>query len=541
MAMAGLQWQWVQQPYVRQLVWVIVPVAAGVVATRYIIQIHRLFAGVGYLPGDRTLLGPNSIIPKMLPYIPFINRGFDFAYRQGYDIFKKYNTDVISRFGFIPHWFSVFVADAAIAREITSNRVAFPKPVHLYKPINIYGTNVVTSEHEEWKVHRRITAPSFSERNNRMVCEEGTRLMYELFDLWAKQGDGTRIEVENAVETTTDFALMVIAAAGFGARFAWDDERKPSAGYKFNFLTALKVVMTNIFFRIAFPDMILGLWKRGRDVRDASRDFRRYMVEMIEARKRQAPEDRRADLLSNLISAAALEDWSVDKSSQFGFGDEELVGNVFIFLFGGHETTAHSLAFTLGLLAAHPDVQQKLYESLKELVSEGGSPTYADIVRWPYGLAVIYEALRLYSPVSVFPKLAAEDSTFVTYSNDGDNTPILITIPKDTTILIDIAAIHRNPKYWKEPNEFRPERFMGDYNRDAFFSFGAGPRSCMGKRFSEIEALTFLANLVLKYRFEGTPLNEKETTEERKARLLRWKLGGLTLYPERLPLTFIRR
>ncbi|KAG8772113.1 hypothetical protein FRC15_002972 [Serendipita sp. 397] len=63
----------------------------------------------------------------------------------------------------------------------------------------------------------------------------------------------------------------------------------------------------------------------------------------------------------------------------------------------------------------------------------------------------------------------------------------------------------------------------------------------MGKRFSEIEALTFLANLVLKYRFEGTPLNEKETTEERKARLLRWKLGGLTLYPERLPLTFIRR
>ncbi|KAG8843500.1 hypothetical protein FRB91_003314 [Serendipita sp. 411] len=102
-------------------------------------------------------------------------------------------------------------------------------------------------------------------------------------------------------------------------------------------------------------------------------------------------------------------------------------------------------------------------------------------------------------------------------------------------------ALHYNPKYWKDPHEFRPERFMGDYNRDAFYPFAAGPRACMGRRFAEIEALTFLANLVIAYRFEGTPLSDRETLEERNARLLRWSMGSITIHPEKVPLTMIRR
>ncbi|KAG8807273.1 hypothetical protein FRC17_004539 [Serendipita sp. 399] len=262
---------------------------------------------------------------------------------------------------------------------------------------------------------------------------------------------------------------------------------------------------------------------------------------MIEARKREAPADRRADLLSNLISAADLENSTVEKNSQYSFGDEELIGNVFIFLFAGHETTAHSLAFTLALVAAHQDVQEKLYQSLRDLVPHGEQATYAEIVRWSYGLAVIYEALRLYSPVPTYPKYAAEDYTVVTYSNDGQNTPRTVTIPKGARIMINIAGLHYNPKYWTDPHEFHPERFMGDYNRDAFFSFAAGPRSCMGRRFSEIEALTFLAVLVLNYRLEGTPLHAKETKEEINERILRWRMGSLTLCPEKLPLTMVRR
>ncbi|KAG8807815.1 hypothetical protein FRC17_004255 [Serendipita sp. 399] len=335
---------------------------------------------------------------------------------------------------------------------------------------------------------------------------------------------------------------MVIAAAGFGANFTWDDHQKPAAGYTFTFQKALHVLMANIPLRIAFSDRILGLWKQGRNIRDASRDFKEYIDNLIQDRKQQAPEDRRADLLSNLIAAADLENAEMEKNrSKYSFGDEELAGNVFIFLFAGHETTSNTLAFALARLAVHQDVQQKLYESLRELVPEGERPTYANIVRWSYGLAVIYETLRLYPPVPAYPKYAAEDMSFVTYSNDGKNTPITVVVPKDQHILIDIPGLHYNPRYWKDPEQFLPERFMGEYNRDAFNPFASGPRACMGRRFAEIEALTFLANLVLEYRFEGTPIDQRETVKERNERLLRWKRGPVTIHPEKVPLTLTRR
>ncbi|KAG8778192.1 hypothetical protein FRC15_010927 [Serendipita sp. 397] len=534
---------WAALPFARQLLW-IVAVILALLIIRHIILLYRLFSPTRHLPCHWTLIGLDSLIGILLPHIPFINRGHQFISKQNHEIFKKNGSDIVFCISFYPFpgWIAAFVADAAVAREVSSNRVAFPKPTEVYKTVSLYGTNVVASEHEEWKLHRRVTAPSFSERNNRLVFEEGSRLVSELFDLWSKQGNASRIEIGDVVGLTTQYALMVIAAAGFGARFAWDDRQKPGAGFTFTFQEALKTLMSNIIMRIALPDRILGLWQKGRDIRDASRDFKRYIENIIEVRQQQPAEDRKSDLLSSLIAAAALENSDLDKgSSKYSFGNEELAGNVFIFLFAGHETTAHTLAFVLALLAVHQDVQRKLYESLCELVAEGGKVTYADIVRWPYGLAVFYETLRLFPSVASYPKYAAEDSTFVTYSNDGKNTPIPVFVPKGELIVIDVMALHYNPKYWKDPHEFRPERFMGDYNRDAFYPFAAGPRACMGRRFAEIEALTFLANLVIAYRFEGTPLSDRETLEERNARLLRWSMGSITIHPEKVPLTMIRR
>ncbi|KIM20119.1 hypothetical protein M408DRAFT_148733 [Serendipita vermifera MAFF 305830] len=107
--------------------------------------------------------------------------------------------------------------------------------------------------------------------------------------------------------------------------------------------------------------------------------------------------------------------------------------------------------------------------------------------------------------------------------------------------MINVAGLHYNPKYWNEPEVFRPERFLGDYNRDAFMPLAAGPRACMGRRFSEIEATTFLAHLLLTYWFEGTRLNDTETPAEMKERLLRWRQGTVTIVPEKVSLTFTRR
>lgn len=116
-------------------------------------------------------------------------------------------------------------------------------------------------------------------------------------------------------------------------------------------------------------------------------------------------------------------------------------------------------------------------------------------------------------------------------------------------------------KYWDEPSQFRPERFIkGDYNKDAFIPFSAGPRACIGRRFvnkhlytdnvsinyrrfAELEALAVLTLMVLTYKVEVTeePQYAAETFEERKERILKARVTAITLVADEVSLTFKRR
>jgi cytochrome P450 len=99
-------------------------------------------------------------------------------------------------------------------QAVTTNRVDFAKPIKLYGSLSIFGPNLIASEFDEWKRQRRIAAPSFSEKNNRLVYEETTEIVTELFQFWSVNGNGRVVKVENVTDLTSDLALMVISAAG---------------------------------------------------------------------------------------------------------------------------------------------------------------------------------------------------------------------------------------------------------------------------------------------------------------------------------------
>jgi cytochrome P450 len=94
------------------------------------------------------------------------------------------------------------------------NRSLFQKPVQSYRFIALYGPNIVTTEQDDWKRHRRIAAPSFNERNNRLVFEETTNIVNELFEFWSKQFGPGPVKLDDAVDMTAKLALMVISSAG---------------------------------------------------------------------------------------------------------------------------------------------------------------------------------------------------------------------------------------------------------------------------------------------------------------------------------------
>ncbi|UYV79679.1 CYP4V2 [Cordylochernes scorpioides] len=129
-----------------------------------------------------------------------------------------------------------------------------------------------------------------------------------------------------------------------------------------------------------------------------------------------------------------------------------------------------------------------------------------DVSKLNYTEQVLMEVMRLYppSPLAV-QRVANEDY----HLNDSK------LIPRDIPILIPLDALHRDTKYWTNPESFDPDRFSperkGEFPALAFQPFGTGPRMCIGSRVALTEAKSFLALLLTKYRLVKCPLTDKVT------------------------------
>ncbi|KAI0705841.1 cytochrome P450 [Cytidiella melzeri] len=365
-----------------------------------------------------------------------------------------------------------------------------------------------------------------------MVWEETVKIMEDLFDnVW-----DTKLEIafDHAVELTLPIALFVIGVAGFGQRMPWKGGDVIPQGHKMAFKESLHVLSTDIILKLIAPEWLLKYGpERVRRVGIAYRELELYMTELIEGRKASDTKEERYDLFSSLLDAN-------DEDADITLTHRELMGNIFIFLLAGHETTAHTLCFTFAMLALYPDEQEKLYQHIKTVIPDGRAPAYEDMNSLTQSMAVFYETLRLFPPVTGIPKRAAEDTTLTAKNNAGET--VTVPVPAGTQITIATPCLHYNPRYWEDPHAFKPDRFLGDWPRDAFLPFSGGARSCLGRRFFETEGIAILTMLVSRYKIEvkEEPQFAGETFKQRKERILRAK-PGLTLTPERVPLVFKRR
>ncbi|KAI9436149.1 cytochrome P450 [Lactarius psammicola] len=324
--------------------------------------------------------------------------------------------------------------------------------------------------------------------------------MFDLFDnVW---GDNPEIVLDHCVDITLPIALFVIGVAGFGRRVTWTSDLIVPPGHQMTFKDALHIFV---------PKWAMNLTEHTRRVNLAFNEMKQYMVEMVNARRSAETKEERHDLFSGLLDAA-----HDDPDGSVAITEQELIGNTFIFLLAGHETTAHTLCFTFALLALYPDEQERLYQQIKGTMADiNGIPTYEDMNLFTLSLAVLYETLRMFPP---FP------------------------VPAGAEIDIHVPGLHYNPRYWKDPHTFRPERFLEEWPRDAFLPFSAGARACLGRRFFETESIAVITMMISRYRVEvkEEPAFIGETFEQRFARITASKLF-VTTTPVRVPLVFKRR
>lgn len=155
-----------------------------------------------------------------------------------------------------PDLITLYTCEAPVVAQICQRRRDFPKPLGQYKLIDVFGKNVVSSEGDRWRLHRKIVAPSFSEKNNSLVWSESISLAQHMLKDWTEDDQPQWA----AVNDTMRLSLSVIARAGFGQRFAWpgsDDESKLSSasvwpGHEMSFKDAIATLLHSLLPIILF-------------------------------------------------------------------------------------------------------------------------------------------------------------------------------------------------------------------------------------------------------------------------------------------------
>ncbi len=226
-----------------------------------------------------------------------------------------------------------------------------------------------------------------------------------------------------------------------------------------------------------------GQVKHHKTLSEESRSILRNIIE--ERQRSQANHD---DLLDMLL-ATRYEDTGKAMSM------EQLIDEISILFVAGHETTANALTFTLFLLAKHPEIYTKVYEETVRVESEAQHPIER-IGKLIYTRACIDEAMRLYPPAWITDRENYDDDSV------GD-----FHIKKNTLIGVSFYELHRHPDYWERPNEFVPERFLGENKKKTtghYYPFGAGPRMCIGLGFAIYEMVLTVSYIAKRYHLSTT-------------------------------------
>ncbi|MDL4777346.1 MULTISPECIES: cytochrome P450 [Thermomonosporaceae] len=359
---------------------------------------------------------------------------------------------------------------------LADNSVNYRKGIGLTHARRALGDGLLTSEGELWRRQRKAIQPVFHARRMAgqatAIAEEAAGLVERLR---AKAGQGpvdVRAEMTGLTLGVLGRALLDADLGAFG-----------SVG------EAFESVQDQAIFEMMSLSSVpswLPLPKQRR-YRRARGYLDRVVGELItQAGAHAGGDDVMARLLGSVRSAV---DGRVIKSRL----RDELV----TLLLAGHETTASTLSWAFHLIDRHPEVAARLRAEAREVLGDR-LPEYADLHRLTYTGRVIEEVMRLYPPVWILPRLSLGEDEIGGYH-----------VPAGAKVMICPYTLHRDPRYWADPDRFDPDRFdtgrPGERPAYSYIPFGAGPRFCVGKNLGLIEAVFVLALVSRDLRLAALP------------------------------------
>ncbi|PSN52374.1 hypothetical protein C0J52_06738 [Blattella germanica] len=355
---------------------------------------------------------------------------------------------------------------------------------------------------QRWRDMRSKLTPSFTSSKMKTMfglMSDCCKQMVDFLEERQHNSDpGCNITKENNVlvlelkEFFTRYANDVIATTAFGVSV--DSLKQPKNKFFMMGQEATNMGSWRFFAFFTIPKIMefLGI---GLVSEHVTKFFRSLVVDTMKTREKLGIV--RPDMLQLLMEAKknSLQDSNTNGNKK-PLDEDDIVAQAVLFFLAGFDTVSTLMCFTCFMLATHPEVHQKLQDEIDRTFEENnGKFTYELLNNMKYLDMVVSETLRIYPPNESVDRICVRK-----YTLKAD--PPLELHPGDN-LLIPILGLHRDPKYYPEPENFDPERFSDEnkhkINPSTYLPFGVGPRSCIGNRFALMETKMAMVHMLSKF------------------------------------------
>ena len=353
------------------------------------------------------------------------------------------------------------------------------KPPHLYE--GFIGETMFSAEGQRWRHVRKSVVKTFSSNRVREMNEIATNItkefMADKLDMFMEKGEPFDLCYEL-------LNLMLSAICHVAFEYSMSEEEKDT------FLEDLRITFIESRYRnVPFRKWVGPFIPNIKRAQKCANSIKALGNKILQAHRTKEV-TKRGTIIDCIVNDESYE------------SDAERVNDLIVFLVAGHDTTAYSLAWILLELAKNPKEQNTLRDELRKMpfVKRHECNPMKNVIK---------EGMRLH-PVAALGsirKTAKEYTLNLLHSETG-----VVTIPKDSTIFFSNFLLMRNPRYYDNPEEFRPSRWENPSPQSlaAFLPFSSGRRNCVGQPLANLELCTVLSHLVSKYHFSVADAGRRE-------------------------------
>ncbi|MBK8068621.1 MAG: cytochrome P450 [Rhodanobacteraceae bacterium] len=371
-----------------------------------------------------------------------------------------------------------FFSPEAVRKILVDHHDDFEREARLLRIFESFqGRNVLTTEGADWERQRRLLTPAFSPKrmSGYMSLMQAAVEDCVREELPADSGQYASIDVD---AFTTRITMDVILRTLFSHASTREETRQASVAIR----ALSRQSMREVYWALIPPDWLPYPGRAAK--RKHLQTLRRLIAAHVDARLQRRGESQAGtdpaggDVLDMMLAAG---DGDARLSTQ------EVLDNCMLLFGAGFDTSASALTWWIGLMATHPEVMAELRREVDAACAD--NLDLAGMARLPLLNATIKEAMRIYPPsTALFTRVAKRDVAIA-----GTE------VRKGTLVATPIWQMHRDERYFANPEKFAPERFLPDapaIPRGAFMPFGAGPRFCLGQQFASVEMALIAGHLV---------------------------------------------